>query len=252
MDSSTPSDFSRQSAASISTLVDQPLSESPNKAERDKSDKMESATPVAHDHVHDHEHQHEHQSDHHEKTRRLSLGRRPVPRLFTPRSHRSQLSASAAAHHLHDGQYDEDFDIAPVDMPRELAEELSREPFQVLARHLSGVSIGSGDAIGIDSAPPDGGLEAWLVILGAWLVLFVQFGICKWPPSPFSSLSFCSIWDATRTNFPSHYHSDVIRSVRIVLRYTSTSRILQVFTFLDRIYTNLCLLLRECIQWPIL
>ncbi len=59
-------------------------------------------------------------------------------------------------------------DIAPVDFPSPLRQLDDHHAFAELARHLS-----------IDS-PPDGGLEAWLVIAGAWLVLFVEFGMCEW------------------------------------------------------------------------
>ncbi|KAJ9108280.1 hypothetical protein QFC19_002528 [Naganishia cerealis] len=62
----------------------------------------------------------------------------------------------------------DEYDIAPVDQPPEIQALQDREPFAILARHLSGPAF---------EPPPDGGLEAWLVVMGAWFVLFVQFGI---------------------------------------------------------------------------
>ncbi|KAJ9122392.1 hypothetical protein QFC22_001814 [Naganishia vaughanmartiniae] len=79
----------------------------------------------------------------------------------------------------------DEYDIAPVDQPPEIQALQDREPFAILARHLSGVStIAESKHDGLDGGPqpvfeppPDGGLEAWLVVMGAWFVLFVQFGI---------------------------------------------------------------------------
>lgn len=69
----------------------------------------------------------------------------------------------------------DEYDIAPIDQPPEIQAITDREPFQVLARHISGVSqTGDGPGLG---PPPDGGWEAWGVVLGAWFVLFVGFGI---------------------------------------------------------------------------
>lgn len=70
---------------------------------------------------------------------------------------------------------EEDPDLAPIDQPPSVQAVTDHEPFQVLARHLSGVSqTGSGAPF---DPPPDGGWQAWGVIAGAWFVLFVQFGI---------------------------------------------------------------------------
>jgi hypothetical protein len=68
-----------------------------------------------------------------------------------------------------------EYDIAPIDQPPEIQAINDREPFQVLARHISGVSQ-TGDGPALDP-PPDGGWEAWGVVAGAWFVLFVAFGI---------------------------------------------------------------------------
>lgn len=81
---------------------------------------------------------------------------------------------------------DED-DIAPVDQPPEIQALQDREPFAVLARHLSGVSTTAesrhdgvdGGVQPVFEPPPDGGFEAWMVVMGAWFVLFVQFGISE-------------------------------------------------------------------------
>lgn len=115
------------------------------------------------------------------KPRRLSDALRPHPppavdRLITPRSGHLRLFSSRPSQPY--AAEDLDPDIAPVDLPPAVANELAHEPFQVLARHLSGASAYSRGPSAIDPAnPPDGGSEAWLVILGAWCVLFVQFGI---------------------------------------------------------------------------
>jgi hypothetical protein len=69
----------------------------------------------------------------------------------------------------------DEYDIAPIDQPPEIQAIQDREPFQVLARHISGVSQ-TGDGPALDP-PPDGGWEAWGVVAGAWFVLFVAFGI---------------------------------------------------------------------------
>jgi len=69
----------------------------------------------------------------------------------------------------------DEYDIAPIDQPPEIQAINDREPFQVLARHISGVSQ-TGDGPALDP-PPDGGWEAWGVVAGAWFVLFVAFGI---------------------------------------------------------------------------
>lgn len=123
------------------------------------------------------------------KPRRLSDALRPaaaapsaVQRLITPRSggggHLRLFSSRPSQTYAPE---DLDPDVAPVDLPPAVADELAHEPFQVLARHLSGASAysrGGQNPATIDPAnPPDGGSEAWLVILGAWCVLFVQFGI---------------------------------------------------------------------------
>ncbi|KAJ9100554.1 hypothetical protein QFC21_003597 [Naganishia friedmannii] len=79
----------------------------------------------------------------------------------------------------------DEYDIAPVDQPPEIQAQQDREPFSILARHLSGVSTipesrhdgTHGRPQPAFDPPPDGGLEAWSVVMGAWLVLFVQFGI---------------------------------------------------------------------------
>lgn len=80
---------------------------------------------------------------------------------------------------------DGELDIAPVDQPPEIQAQQDREPFAILARHLSGVSAVSkqetlaecGNAPQPFDPPPDGGFKAWSVVMGAWFVLFVQFGI---------------------------------------------------------------------------
>lgn len=82
-------------------------------------------------------------------------------------------------------EYNAEIDIAPVDQPPEIQAQQDREPFAILARHLSGVSTATkgeypGDAGNTPQTfdpPPDGGVKAWLVVMGAWFVLFVQFGI---------------------------------------------------------------------------
>lgn len=84
--------------------------------------------------------------------------------------------------HLHPiDEYGAEADIAPVDQPPEIQALQDREPFAILARHLSGVSTGTGaggePAPPTFDPPPDGGATAWLVVMGAWFVLFVQFGI---------------------------------------------------------------------------
>jgi hypothetical protein len=81
--------------------------------------------------------------------------------------------------------FEDDLDIAPVDQPPEIQALQDREPFAVLARHLSGVSAVSKHSAAAESGnapqpfdpPPDGGIEAWSVVMGAWFVLFVEFGI---------------------------------------------------------------------------
>lgn len=84
---------------------------------------------------------------------------------------------------------DDDLDIAPVDQPPEIQAQQDREPFAILARHLSGVSAHSKQEGPAESGtqpfdpPPDGGIEAWSVVMGAWFVLFVQFGISTYPES---------------------------------------------------------------------
>lgn len=71
--------------------------------------------------------------------------------------------------------YNAEDDIAPLDQPASIQAITDREPFQVLARHISGISqTGAGPAL---DPPPDGGWEAWGVVAGAWFVLFVGFGI---------------------------------------------------------------------------
>ena len=84
-----------------------------------------------------------------------------------------------ASHHpgpLHsDLKTIDEYDIAPIDQPPEIQAITDREPFQVLARHISGISQ-AGDGPALDP-PPDGGWEAWGVVMGAWFVLFVGFGI---------------------------------------------------------------------------
>lgn len=71
--------------------------------------------------------------------------------------------------------YNAEEDIAPLDQPASIQAITDREPFQVLARHISGISqTGAGPAL---DPPPDGGWEAWGVVAGAWFVLFVGFGI---------------------------------------------------------------------------
>lgn len=85
----------------------------------------------------------------------------------------------------------DELDIAPVDQPPEIQAQQDREPFAILARHLSGVSAvskqetlaESGNAPQPFDPPPDGGLEAWSVVMGAWFVLFVQFGISTYSSS---------------------------------------------------------------------
>lgn len=81
--------------------------------------------------------------------------------------------------------FEDDLDIAPVDQPPEIQALQDREPFAVLARHLSGVSAVSKHSVAAESGtapqpfdpPPDGGFKAWSVVMGAWFVLFVEFGI---------------------------------------------------------------------------
>jgi hypothetical protein len=88
-------------------------------------------------------------------------------------------------------EYDVEADIAPVDQPPEIQALQDREPFAILARHLSGVSTGTGgdreSAPQVFDPPPDGGATAWLVVMGAWFVLFVQFGISMY------RLNICAI-----------------------------------------------------------
>lgn len=127
-----------------------------------------------------------------------------------------------------DYQDDSDPNIPPIDQPPSIARRQDHEPFQVLARHLSGqssrsiplhtshsrlsnatganhqhvLSTGAGIPLSEEEErerretmeklgrhltpggrnfkpPPDGGWEAWGVIMGAWFVLFVQFGISE-------------------------------------------------------------------------
>ncbi|KAJ9113518.1 hypothetical protein QFC20_001869 [Naganishia adeliensis] len=94
----------------------------------------------------------------------------------------SKLRRNSGASYLQPiDEYDAEIDIAPVDQPPEIQALQDREPFAILARHLSGVSTGTaGDSKPAPQAfdpPPDGGATAWLVVMGAWFVLFVQFGI---------------------------------------------------------------------------
>lgn len=96
----------------------------------------------------------------------------------------SKLRRNSGASYLQPiDEYDAEIDIAPVDQPPEIQALQDREPFAILARHLSGVSTGTaGDSKPAPQAfdpPPDGGATAWLVVMGAWFVLFVQFGISK-------------------------------------------------------------------------
>lgn len=96
----------------------------------------------------------------------------------------SKLRRDSGASYLQPiDEYNAEIDIAPVDQPPEIQALQDREPFAILARHLSGVSTGTvGDREPAPQAfdpPPDGGTTAWLVVMGAWFVLFVQFGISK-------------------------------------------------------------------------
>ncbi|GHJ87266.1 hypothetical protein NliqN6_3668 [Naganishia liquefaciens] len=93
--------------------------------------------------------------------------------------------AEAGVHPREPNNVDDELDIAPVDQPPDIQAQQDREPFAVLARHLSGVSVvskqetsaESGNAAQPFDPPPDGGFQAWSVVMGAWFVLFVQFGI---------------------------------------------------------------------------
>lgn len=101
-----------------------------------------------------------------------------------PRSHSQSQSQSPLDPKLRPGLktidessygYNAEEDIAPLDQPASIQAITDREPFQVLARHISGISqTGAGPAL---DPPPDGGWEAWGVVAGAWFVLFVGFGI---------------------------------------------------------------------------
>ncbi len=108
----------------------------------------------------DHEEKLEPSKDTQRRRRRSSAGHTANPANLSPLPHPTESM----------DVYNYPTDAAPVDYPEPIRTIDDHHAFAELARHLS-----------VDP-PPDGGKEAWLVILGAWLVLFVEFGICECAP----------------------------------------------------------------------
>jgi hypothetical protein len=106
-----------------------------------------------------------------------------------------------------------------VDQPPDIQALQDREPFAILARHLSGVSTvaesrhdgSNGGPQPVFEPPPDGGMEAWLVVMGAWFVLFVQFGISKCLPL----FGLLSPRDRARAYQPVYHKSQASASSRL-------------------------------------